>query len=338
MMFHPIKHVRFLIGLTVLACWLVACQSTPREAGVTVTLEPTAAAFTPTPIPPTPLPTATPLPSATPLPPDPTATPFVEATPTNVPTATAPVVDVFYELESLSPDGQWRAHSLLTFVGEEGNVTGYQTDLTVSQAEGDISWVAYTTLQGAGLGYEVPTVLAWSEDGQSLFFTMQAIPDGCPGYLTRYYSGLYHLDLTSGEVVTLEFAGIPSPDGTMVAQMTWEPAAAILIHHLNDNSTTTYPLETTLDQTDPSLKLTWSPDSQAVALENATANCITADNYLLLYLDVVTGEQRVLIQQDGVAWAIVEWSTPDEIYLRVAPQETPVEVINVETGERTPLE
>lgn len=326
-MFHPIQRVRFLIILGVLACWLVACQSTPGAESTTVALEPTAAAPTPaltfTPVPPTPSPTITSIAEATP-------------TPALIPTKSAE--NVFHEQVWLSPDGQWRAQSVLTFAGAEGNVTGYQTDLIVSQVEGDSRWVAYSTLQGAGLGYEVPTVLTWSTDGHSLFFTLQAIPDGCPGYLTRYYSGLHRLDLSSGEVVELGVSGIPSPDGTMVAQMVWEPAAAILIHYLNDNSTTTYPLETTLDQTNPTTRLTWSPDSRAVALENATANCLTADNYLLLVLDLATSEQRVLIQQDGVALAIVAWSTPEEIYLRVAPQDVPVEVVNVITGERTPVE
>ena len=332
-MIHLSKRFHFILALGVLAGWLVACQSTPREAGVTMTLEPTAAAITPLPtptaIPTTPPPTATPLPS-------PTRAPLVEATPT--PSATQSADNVFQEQVWLAPDGQWQAHSVLTFISEEGNVTGYQTDLIVSQVEGNLSWVAYSTLQGAGLGYEVPTVLAWSEDGQSLFFTLQAIPDGCGGYLTRYYSGLHRLDLTSGAVAELDFGGIPSPDGTMVAQMGWEPAAAILIHHLNDNSTTTYPLETPLERTGSTLRLTWSPDSQAIALEYATGTCFQVDVYSLLYLDLTTGEQRSLIQQEGQALAIVDWSTPDEIYLREGESNVPVEVVNVETGERMPVE
>lgn len=328
-MFHFSKRILFTMVFCVLAGWLAACQSNQREEGAITTLEPTAAA-------PTTSPTNTPI-SPTPLS---TAPPPPEATPTNIPIATKSADNVFYEQEWLSPDGQWRAHSLLTFVSEEGNVTGYQTDLIVSQVEGDRSWVAYSTLQGAGLGYEVPTVLVWSADGQSLFFTLQAIADGCGGYLTRYYSGLRQLELTSGEVAELDFGGIPSPDGTMVAQMGWDPAAAILIHHLGTNTTTTYTWETPLerDNVASNMRLSWSPDSQAIALEYATGACFQVEVYSLIYLDLIAGAQRTLIQQEGQALAIVDWSTPDEIYLREGESNVPVEVVNVETGERTPLE
>ena len=336
-MFHHSKRIHFMMVFCVLAGWLMACQSNQRQEGAAMTLEPTAAAPTTsptnTPIPPTPLPTATPLP-------EPTTALLVEATPTNIPITTKSADNVFYEQEWLSPDGQWRAYSLLTFVSEDGNVTGYQTDLIVSQVEGALSWDVYSTVQGAGLGVEVPTVLVWSTDGQSLFFTLQAIADGCPGYLTRFYSGLHQLDLTSGEVVELDFGGIPSPDGTMVAQMGWDPAAAILVHHLDTNTTTTYTWETPLerDNVARNMRLVWSPDSRAIALEYATGFCFQIDLYSLLYLDLTTGEQRILIQQEGQALAIADWSTPDEIYLREGESNEPVEVVNVETGERTPLE
>lgn len=188
--------------------------------------------------------------------------------------------------------------------------------------------------------YYIPTVLVWSADGQSLFFTLQATADGCGDYLARFYSGLRQLDLASGEVAELDFAGIPSPDGTMVAQMGWEPAAAILIHHLDTNTTTTYTWETSLerDNVAHNMRLVWSPDSRAMALEYATGTCFQVDLYSLLYLDLRTGEEHTLVRQEGQALAIVDWSTPDEIYLREGESSEPVERINVKTGERTPLE
>jgi Tol biopolymer transport system component len=246
--------------------------------------------------------------------------------------------DIFQERESFSPDGEWRAYSLLTYVREEDFVSGYQTELTVNQLDGELSWSAFSNLQGAGMGYDVPTVLLWSVENNSLYFTLQASPDGC-GHLIQYKSGLYQLDLETGEVTRLltetsrSFA--LTQDGLCIAELIWEPAPALLIHDLVNATTNTVSLNTLQGQKSGYSSLTWSPDNQAIALEHATGPCIEGNaNYSLLHFDLTTGEESILIWQETPFFSILDWPNPDEIILQDPSDADQQWSVNTVTGER----
>lgn len=283
------KHAGQFLVISFLSFMIAACQVTEPSNTITATPGILAEATTNSP-PNTPTRTAIPAretatnvsPTTTPIhlpspatPPTNLPTPTaVPPTPTQLPIETESPVKIFQERESLSPDGKWRAHTLLTFVEESGYVEGYQTDLTVNMLEGDISWLAYSTLQGAGMGYDVPNVVLWSNDGRSLFFTLRATPDGCSGFVGQFNSGLYQLDLASGEVNRLEVSGAISPDGTTIAYLVWEPVAAVQLYDLASQTTTTIAWEVALERRNTALNLVWSSDSQAIALEYAASFCL----------------------------------------------------------------
>ncbi len=361
-MFILPKHIRLFFVISFLGLISTACQVTEPAIVVTETAVPDVAAATTSP---TAVPTETAIPvaeTATEIPPTitPTSTtiPAVETatryfptatsaalssstavppTPTPIPTETEPTVEILQEQESLSPDGQWRAHTLLTFVEEDGQVVGYQTDLTVSMLEGDISWLAYSTLQGTGMGYDVPTVVLWSEDGRSLFFTLRATPDGCSTFVGQFDSGLYQLDLANGEVEQHDVSGALSPDGTTVAHLVWEPVPAVALVDLDSQTTTTIAWEVALERGNSALNLVWSPDSQAIALEHSSTFCFEGD-YSLIHLDLATAEQTTLIWQEPHSFFIAEWPNVNDIYLQDRSQEGQKWSLNVSTGERTRID
>lgn len=341
-MFNLSKHVCLLSIILFFGFIGAACQVTDASVLVTETAVPIVAAATNTP---TLTPTNTAIPivaTATESPPTivPTQVPSptaVQPVPTLSPTEPEPSVKTFQEQESLSPDGQWRAHTLLTFVEEDGQVEGYQTDLTVSTLDGDASWLAYSTLQGAGMGYDVPTVVLWSGDGRSLFFTLRASPDGCSTFIGQFDSGLYQLDLTSGEVKQLEVGGALSPDGLTVAYLVWEPVPAVALYNLASQTTTTIAWEVALERGNIALNLVWSPDSQAIALEHSSTFCFDGD-YSLFHLDLTTEEQTTLIWQEPHSFFIAEWPSANVIYLQDQSNEGQKWSLNVTTGERTRIE
>lgn len=341
-MFILSKHVCVLCIILFFGFIGAACQVTESSVLVTETAVLVTAAATNTPTltprntaipivatatesPPTIVPTHLPSPTA------------VQPSPTPRPTETEPSVKTFQERESLSPDGQWRAHTLLTFVEEDGQVVGYQTDLMVSTLEGDASWLAYSTLQGAGMGYDVPTVVLWSEDGRSLFFTLRATPDGCSTFVGQFDSGLHQLDLTNGEVKKLDVGGAISPDGTTVAHLVREPVPAVALYELASQTITTIVWDVLLESGNSAMNLVWSPDSQAIALEHSSTFCFEGD-YSLIHLDLTTGEQTTLIWQELLSFFIAEWPSANEIYLQDRSQEGQKWSLNVRTGERTRTE
>ncbi|MCA9955896.1 MAG: hypothetical protein KC434_14300 [Anaerolineales bacterium] len=312
---------------------LVACQVVEQTVHEPTAVPPTSTAMPTSTAVPTLVPTITavpPTPTATNRPPAPTAVSIA----TSTAVATESAEDVFQDRLSISPDGRWQAQTLLTFVEEGGFVQGYQTDLTVTALDGTASWVAYSTLQGAGLGYDVPTVVLWSNDNQSLFFTLSATPDGCGYLLSTYHSGLYKLDLANGKVEKLEVGGALSPDGKMVASMVWEPEIGVEIYNLADQTATTFAWDTVLERGNTALNLVWAPDSQAIALEFAPGSCEETD-YSLIVLDLLTDEKATLVWHEPQLFSIVEWATVSEIYLRdqANPQQT--WLLDVNSGELT---
>lgn len=335
-MTHNFPRVYLFVILSLLFMTLPACQvAAPPTPEPSITASATAVPPTVTALASsTAVPTA--MPTRTAVSPTPTAT-NRPPTPTAVPVATETAENVFQELISLSPDGRWQAHTLLTFVEEGGSVQGYQTDLTVTSLDGSVSWVAYSALQGAGLGYEVPRVVLWSNDNQSLFFTLSATPDGCGYLLGTYHSGLYKLDLANGEVEKLEVSGAISPDGTMVAHMVWEPEIGVQIHDLASHTSTIIAWDIALERGNSSLNLVWSPDSQAIALEFAPGLCEQTD-YSLILLNLLSGEKTTLIWHELQLFSIAEWPTANEIYLRDHANEGPKWLLNIDTGERTRID
>ncbi len=333
-----LKRARKLFVISCLGIIAVACQVTEPSVAVTETAVPIVATDTPTnmatptaaiatEVSPTITATATPFPTLT----------AVQPSPTSLPTKTEPTAKIFQERESFSPDGKWRAYTLLTYVEEDGHVVGYQTDLTVSEVAGDVSWQAYSTLQGAGMGFDVPTVVLWSEDGRSLFFTLRATPDGCGGFVGQFDSGLYRLDLTSGAVQQLEVSGALSPDGMTVAQLVWEPALAVTLYDLAGQTTATIAWDVALQRGDGAVNLVWSPDSQAIALEHAATFCLEG-GYSLIHLDLATEEQTTLIWQEPQPMFIVAWPNANEIHLQEPTSQGQKCSVNVNTGERTRID
>lgn len=181
--------------LVILIMLLVGCTSTQAEPTVTrpTTTPSTINTERPSATPSTTV-TQIPVSTATAVPPTvtmlPTMTTATAVSPTSTPphpTATkpAPEADIFHHITETSPDGDWIATSLLTFVTEpnpyseyDKMVVGYQTTLMLEHQTNDTSWLVYSELQGAGMGYHIPTITDWSVDGQSVTFALVACADG----------------------------------------------------------------------------------------------------------------------------------------------------------------
>lgn len=256
-----------------------------------------------------PITTATPVPTASPAPTEFFATPIPTNTPSPTPVPT-PLIDS-------SPDGQWTA----TFFMEgpyavAGDQEKYHVQLTLARRDGSVRWMVVDEVRDYGLGYDVPSLFKWSQDGRYLYFTNQAVPDGCG--IADIHSNLNRVDLTTGKtsviVPSVLISPKLSPDERTLAYLEFEGGDQfkLVLHDLANGKE-----RSTEFQAEQAANSVWSPDGRFLILtfashacdpQNWTQSLVRVDTNLLVF--------KTLIANDPRLFGIKNWSEASRVELQ----------------------
>lgn len=253
------------------------------------------------------------------LTPPPTVTPLPSKTPTPEPSVTSTPDPTNFELRtwsSSSPDGQWSAQTTAKFpAGGAGE--NYYTQLKISQTDGGLEWVIVDIWEEWGLGYTIPQIVQWSQDGRYVYFTNRPVPDGCAVFVNGL--DLHRFDLGDGSVTEL----VPpvglwlslSPDESTLAYIGYADRG-LVIRDLATGVEREMKLEPGPDY--QAGHIVWSPDGVALVLTLALRPCTTnwADTTSIVHVDVATLEQTTLIAEDPRLFITAEWITENQVLLR----------------------
>jgi hypothetical protein len=213
-----------------------------------------------------------------------------------------------------SPDGKWIAEVSVALPAAEGVSTGenYYTRLVIRSTDGLTEWVVVDEWSHFGLGYTVPGVLRWSDDGLSVTVVDRAIPDGC--YLFEYLANLRRVDLADGRVEALapglEGALALSPDGALVAALQRE----LVLRDLANGEEVRVPLDVAAESWQAG-SLIWAPDSSAVAYTLAIHPCGIGGEQVhsIVRAESGSGAQTILADQEPRRFVTVEWPAVERL-------------------------
>ena len=256
--------------------------------------------------------TASPIPTSLP-----TMKPTVEPTPTPdweaIATQIAELPDTEIWTES-SPDGKWTAIGRMKT--ETGIILGeqelYYTQLIVASADQSVEWLLVEEISPFGLGYTIPAPLHWSTDGRYLYYTNRPRVDGCGLFVTA--SDLWRADLADGSVsrilVNEAQSYAFSPDGSLVAYITWSAPAELVLYELE----TSEERRTTLDFEDAGA-MVWSPDGARIALTGANHPCLPDWKQAIMLIDASDLSQTTLMPPDERLLKTSAWQEAGKILL-----------------------
>jgi hypothetical protein len=213
-----------------------------------------------------------------------------------------------------SPDGKWIAEVSVALPTAGGVDTGenYYTRLVIKSVDGLTEWVVVDEWSYFGLGYTVPGVLRWSDDGPSVAVVDRAIPDGC--YIFEYLANLRRVDLADGSVEALapdlQGALALSPDGATVAALRQE----LVLRDLVSGEEARTPIEVAAESWQAG-SLVWAPDSRAVAYTLVIRPCGIGGEQVhsIVRAEAENGAQTILADQDSRRLVTVEWPTAERL-------------------------
>ena len=191
----------------------------------------------------------------------------------------------------------------------------YYQELTVAPTTGGDERTLLAQWSPLGLGYTLPAVRRWSEDGETLYFTQQPVVDGCA--LFAWSEGLYSVRVRTGSpqrlLVTRSVPMAVAPDENGVAWID-RPNAQLVVHDLAAGSVITYPLSLETGKTDAG-NLVWDPTSTQVAFGVAHDPCsgAFAASTSIMLLDVAGGQMQTLLDEDARLLLPVSWDDPTVI-------------------------
>jgi dipeptidyl aminopeptidase/acylaminoacyl peptidase len=206
-----------------------------------------------------------------------------------------------------SPDGEWLAEGVRESQFEPCE---YRTRLTVTSADGAVSWKVWNGVQNCGLGSTDPVPFHWSQDGSYLYFTNVPRPDGCVQFVNG--SDLHRVELATGQVTHLmPEAGLwlaLSPDETRLAYIAYG-GRGLVIRDLASGSER----EIKLPEGAQAGHIVWSPDQRALLFTLDRGGCSGA--YSIERIEIQTLVQTILIGSDERQFITSSWPEPERATL-----------------------
>jgi hypothetical protein len=246
------------------------------------------------------------------------------------------------EWASTSTDGRWVATGLVAFPKKNiGGQLAY-VRLMIFRVDGKTHWNVIDQWQEIGLGFPVPSALKWSQDGKHFYFTHRVTPDGCSAF--PFLTDLQQVNLEDGTVNELlpqsALALALAPNESQVAYI-GEGARGLVLKDL----VTGQERETKIDPGKgfDAGNILWSPDGKSLTLTLAINPCtgaygvsktVWAESTTILWVDVKTLQQKVLLKEDPHLFITSEWKEPEKITITDG-EENAVWYLDVNTREIT---
>lgn len=217
---------------------------------------------------------------------------------------------------SISPDGNWTAQVQVAYPFDKNGVTTgdqYYVRLEVMKYDGSLNWTALDKWSDWGLGYTIPANLHWRQDSRRLYFSEQAVAEGC--LIFGNENGLYEVNLEDGYV--REISGQTygelqaSPDGQRIAILSDKVIA------LRDFSGAQI-AQSKLDFIEGDWqagKLIWSPDGKMLAFTVMFNPCGPPDSSSVYRMNVDTGNLVALVEQDERVFVASKWLPDGKVEL-----------------------
>jgi len=262
------------------------------------------------------------VPTATTYQPAPTAA----ATPTLIGPATSSKPSSTIEMwSSSSPDGKWIAEGMREAQREPCQ---YRTSLTVTSADGAVLWKVWEDVQNCGLGSTNPIPFHWSQDGRSLYFTNEPMPDGCAQFVNG--SDLYRVDLMTGRVTQLmPHAGLwlaLSPDETQLAYIAYGSRGLVIRDLISEAER-----EVKLPAGAQAGHMVWSPDQTMLMLTLDEHGCGGA--YSVGRVEAQASTLTILLRTDTRRFITRVWPEAGRVLL--ADSDGNLWWMEAQTGELT---
>ncbi|MBL8045733.1 MAG: hypothetical protein JNL09_04285 [Anaerolineales bacterium] len=299
-------NTRTLSTLLALAMFSAACQPASVPPTQTPAPEPTLA--------PSQMATATTEPTH-----PPTATATLEPTPT--PCAAWPTPNLSFEPSTeTSPNGQWTLTIATSDpVATACSPTSEAQYVKVVVANGAVEWKLIEQWENYGLGVGRYMPLRWSEDGERLYFTYAAMPDGCQGLSSNI--GLWRADLHTGEtkqiLTSTGFLLGLTPDETQALYRPFGAGGLVLFNFTSQTETPISLPPALTAQTEYSLgPALWAPDGSGMLLNiwlNFCSPPFAPENTLLITGLLSTGETEIILESPTQGFMAQAWPELDKV-------------------------
>jgi len=232
-----------------------------------------------------------------------------------------------------SPDGARMAWGTSVFA--PGNAAG---DTHIQLKVANVDGSGEQTVLDEWLKDEsiLPTPMAWSPDGKSLYFSR--VPYGIGGYIL-FWGGpnLYRADLTTGliaEVLPEQgclCAMAISPDGSTLAYMPGYDPIKLVLRDLSTGVERATDVDAAHMQAGSVL---WSPDGKSLVYTMALSNP-DKEAYSIVRVDAATLAQTPLVQDDARLLETVAWTDANTVWLNAATAAGGVWRMDATTGAVT---
>jgi len=258
------------------------------------------------------LPSSPPSPTSSPatLTPSP-ATEQPQSSPVEVKSTPTPILASYNRQawSDTSPYGPWQALFLIAYPeGENGSPIGdqYYVRVNLVNLESGSVRTIHDEWRTYGLGFTIPQVFLWSNDGEYLFLAETGSADGSG---ERFYDQLERLQLEDGKLVELNLPGGPgesiSADGKMLARIDGERLDLIKIEtgEVNELTFEVPRVEWRTGQ------IVWSPEGRTILFTVRLNPFAPVDEmFSNLYLaDLETGSVKTLIADDRRRFSILSF-------------------------------
>lgn len=212
-----------------------------------------------------------------------------------------------------SPTGAWLAQvrTDLPPDHQQPDTGHYLVEVRVISQDGVSILTPLLERRVYGLGYTMPKLVRWSQDGHSIFISEQSIPDGCVPF--EQLNGLWRFDTIDGQVTILiprSTALAISPDETQVAYIGGQGFATneLVVQELQTANYATVLLEP-VGVGAQFGAIVWSPVGNELVLTAAYHPCQPDWRQTILHVDVNNRVVALLLQQATPSLRTAEWLT-----------------------------